>query len=242
MMDHRTLKNASVVVVGGSAGIGFAVAEAALEEGAEVTIGGRDRDRLDEALTQLDGRVRGVIVDAKEEESLSAFFSDMPRVDHLVYTGGGGVLGPFLETPVPSLVDFFDGKFWGAYRVAKEGAPKVSPGGSITLFSGAAGERASPGFAAGSALNAAVDALVRTLAVELAPTRVNALSPGVVDTPVWDGLEGIDKTDVFSEVAATSPARRVGRAEEIAQTVLHLMTQAYATGASFRIDGGYALC
>ena len=234
------LGGSSVVVIGGSSGIGLATARLAAQAGMEVTIVGRDADRLARARADI-GVVATAQLDMRAEAEVQSFFHDLGTVDHIVVTASDAVGGAFLDLEVARGRAFMDSKFWGPYIVARYGVPVLSRKGSLTLFSGAAGERASPGFALGSAINAAVDALVRSLAVELAPIRVNSVSPGIVDTPVWNALPGVDAAAVFQDTAARVPAGRVARAEEIASAVLHVLDNEYLTGVSLRVDGGYAL-
>ena len=235
------LQGAHVVVLGGSSGIGLATARAVAEAGGQVTIVGRDRDRLDRARLQLPHGVAAESFDMRAPTEVHRFFSSVGRVDHVVLAASEAATGGFREMPVPTARQFFDSKFWGPYIVAREAASVISGDGSLVFFSGAAAEVASPGFAVGSTINAAIETLVRTLAVELAPVRVNAISPGIIDTPVWNALDGVSRDDVFADVAARVPARRVGTPDEVAAAVLHVLMNRYITGIAVRVDGGYAL-
>jgi NAD(P)-dependent dehydrogenase (short-subunit alcohol dehydrogenase family) len=235
-----SLEGKTAVVVGGSSGIGLATAQTLAEEGARVVIGGRSAPRLRAAAERIGGRVETHTLDITEEPSVAAFFDAVGSLDHLVITAAGAAMGSFLELELAAARRFFDSKFWGPYAVARSAAPRLSRYGSITFFSGAAGSRATPGFACGSAINAAIEMLVRTLAVELAPVRVNTISPGLVDTPVWDSLVSAGERDaLFAETAARLPARRIGRPEEIADAVLFLVRNEYTTGTTLFVDGGY---
>ena len=235
-----SLEGQTAVVVGGSSGIGLAAAKALAAEGARVVIGGRSEERRRAAVASIPGRVEARGLDITDEASVGAFFDAVGPLDHLVTTAAGAAMGPFLELDVAAARRFFDSKFWGPYVVARTAVPQLRPGGSITFFSGAAGSRATPGFSCGSAINAAVETLVRTLAVELAPIRVNTVSPGLVDTPVWGSLVPAAERDaLFAETAAKLPARRIGRPEEIADAVLFLIRNEYTTGTTLFVDGGY---
>jgi len=235
-----SLDRKTVVIVGGSSGIGLASAAAASALGARVVMAGRSEQNLDAARRDVEGRIEARRLDMTDDASIEAFFAAVGPLDHLVITASEAALGRFLEIDTADARRFFDSKFWGPYSVARRAAPQIRHGGSITFFSGAAGSRASPGFSCGSAINAAVEALSRTLAVELAPVRVNTISPGLVETPVWETILPAQERDaLFAETAAKLPSGRIGRAEEIADAVLFLIRNAYTTGTTLFVDGGY---
>jgi len=235
-----SLDGKTVVIVGGSSGIGLASAAAASALGARVVMAGRSEQNLDAARRDVEGRIEARRLDMTDDASIEAFFAAVGPLDHLVITASEAALGRFREIDTADARRFFDSKFWGPYSVARRAAPQIRHGGSITFFSGAAGSRASPGFSCGSAINAAVEALSRTLAVELAPVRVNTISPGLVDTPVWETLVPAAERDaLFAETAAKLPAGRIGRPEDVADAVLFLIRNAYTTGTTLFVDGGY---
>ena len=235
-----SLDGKTVVIVGGSSGIGLASAAACSAAGARVVIAGRSEQKLDAARRDVEGRIEARRLDMTDDASIEAFFAAVGPLDHLVITASEAALGRFREIDTADARRFFDSKFWGPYSVARRAAPQIRHGGSITFFSGAAGSRASPGFSCGSAINAAVEALSRTLAVELAPVRVNTISPGLVETPVWETiLPATERDALFADTAAKLPAGRIGRPEEIADAVLFLIRNAYTTGTTLFVDGGY---
>jgi NAD(P)-dependent dehydrogenase (short-subunit alcohol dehydrogenase family) len=235
-----SVEGKTVVVVGGSSGIGLAAARILAERGARVVIAGRSEERLNAARETIPGPVETHRVDITQEKSIDRLFDFVGRLDHLVVTASEAVLGRFLELELAAARRFFESKFFGAYAVARRAAPLIDPAGSITFFSGAAGSKASPGFSCGSAVNAAVEALARSLAVELAPIRVNTISPGLVETPVWESLVSPAERDaLFAEASARLPSRRIGRPEEIADAVLFLIRNPYTTGTTLFVDGGY---
>jgi len=235
-----SLDGKTVVIVGGSSGIGLASAAAASALGARVVMAGRSEQKLDAARRDVEGRIEARRLDMTDDASIEAFFAAVGPLDHLVITASEAALGRFREIDTADARRFFDSKFWGPYSVARRAAPQIRHGGSITFFSGAAGSRASPGFSCGSAINAAVEALSRTLAVELAPVRVNTISPGLVETPVWETiLPATERDALFADTAAKLPAGRIGRPEEIADAVLFLIRNAYTTGTTLFVDGGY---
>lgn len=150
------------------------------------------------------------------------------------------VSGPFLEMTIAAGREFFESKFWGPYRVARYAAPHIAKDGSITFFSGAASQRGTPGLAVGSAINAAIEALGRTLAVELAPIRVNTVSPGLIATPVWNTIMSeAQRDEFFKQAGAKLPIKRIGQPEEIAHAVRYLIENTYTTGTVLFPDGGY---
>jgi NAD(P)-dependent dehydrogenase (short-subunit alcohol dehydrogenase family) len=220
--------------------MGLATARALARRGLHVTIAGRSPVRLAEAAAVLDGPADTVAVDVTRDDDVARLAAGIDRLDHLVITASGALLGNLLDV-APALVrEFWEGKFWGPYRLVRALAPRMTPPGSITLFSGAAARRASPGFAFGSALNAAIEALGTSLAAELAPLRVNTVSPGIIATPIWDVMMAPEARDrFFSDTAARLPARRVGTPEDIAGAVLFLIENGYTTGSIVTVDGGY---
>ena len=228
------------MVVGGSSGIGLASAKALAAAGARVAIAGRSPEKLKAARQAIATPIETHPVDITNDESIERLFDAVGPLDHLVITASEAALGRFLEIEPAAARRFFDSKFWGPYAVARRAVPHIDRGGSITFFSGAAGSRASPGFSCGSAINAAVEALARSLAVELAPIRVNTISPGLIDTPVWGSLVTPAERDaLFAETAAKLPAGRIGRPEDVAEAVLFLIRNPYTTGTTLFVDGGY---
>ena len=229
-----------VVVVGGSSGIGLASAKTLAENGARVVIAGRSQERLDAARRSIPGPIETHRADITNEESIDRLFGFVGRIDHLVITASEAAIGRYLELDLAAARRFFDSKFWGPYAVARRAAPQIDPAGSITFFSGAASRKASPGFSCGSAVNAAVEALARSLAVELAPIRVNTVSPGLVETPVWESLmPAADRDSLFAGMAAKLPAARIGTPDDVARTVLYVIQSEYTTGTTLFVDGGY---
>lgn len=162
-----------------------------------------------------------------DESSVKGLFDRIGQFDHLVTPGSEAAIGPFLELDIMAARAAFDSKFWDQYHAARYGAPKIRSGGSITFFAGIRSQRPVPGISVIAAINSAIEGLGRALAVELAPIRVNTVSPGIVDTPVYSGMAREKKEAFFSEVAASVPARRIGGAEDIAETVLYLMSNGY---------------
>ena len=230
-----------IIVIGGSSGMGLATAKAAATEGARVIIASRSEEKLRQAKAQVQGSVEAFTVNVMDEGSVKAFFERVGEFDHLTTPGSEAVMGPFLSLDTQAARKAFDSKFWGQYHAAKYGAPKIRSGGSITFFAGIWSQKPIPKASVVAAINSAIEGLGRGLAVELAPIRVNTVSPGIVDTPLYAGMAPDKKEAMFKEAAASIPARRIAKPEEIAQTVLYLMANSYTTGSTLYVDGGVTL-
>ena len=200
-----SLANQTIVVLGGSSGIGLATAAAASVQGAKVVITGRSSERLAAAGASLNAAVRTVELDAADEAGTRALFDSLETLDHVFITAGELVLDGKLEPQTDVLRPALDTRFWGALFAAKYAATKMRARGSITFMSGTAGQRPLPGASVGSASCGAVDALARSLALDLAPLRVNTIAPGYVDTPLFDALLGDQRDAVLTEAAARLP-------------------------------------
>ena len=233
-----SLKNSTVVILGGSSGIGLATAQAARDEGAKVIITGRDAARLDNARAALGDRVESRVLDAGDEAGTRALFAGLPALDHVFITAGTLVLDAKLAPDTATLEPALDMRFWGALYAAKYAAPKIRSGGSITFMSGTASRRPLPGASVATASCGAVAAFARGLALDLAPIRVNTIQPGYVDTPLFDGIFGAQRDEILAAAGAKLPVGRIGRPEEIAQAVLFLMKNGYVTGINLVVDGG----
>lgn len=232
------LKDKRVVVIGGSSGMGLAVARMAAERGAKVLIASRSVEKLSRAKAEISGTVGTYPLDVTREEEVERFFSRVGSLDHLVTSAAIPAAGGFLETPQEQVRALFESKFWGQYRAARHAGRRIAPGGSITFFSGIAAARPFPGSSAYAAVNGAVEALCRALALELAPVRVNAVSPGIVDTPAYGAMESEERRAFFESLAARLPAGRVGHPRDAAEAVLFLMLSGFTTGTVLTVDGG----
>jgi len=233
-----SLTNATVVILGGSSGIGLATAKAARAEGAQVTITGRSAQRLQTARADLGDAVRTVVLDVADETGTRIFFQELDHLDHLFITAGTLVKDSRLAPDSAVLRPAMDTRFWGALYAAKHGALKMNGSGSITFMSGTAAQRPLDGASVASASCGAVEAFARALAVDLAPIRVNTIQPGFVDTPLLDEVLGPQRAEILAAAAARLPVRRIGRPEEVADAVLFLMKNGYVTGITLTIDGG----
>jgi NAD(P)-dependent dehydrogenase (short-subunit alcohol dehydrogenase family) len=235
MKDHR------VVIIGGTSGMGLATARAAAEAGAAVTIAARDPERLRAALATLPAATDGVVADTSREDQVAALFAHVGDLDHLVITAGGGPAPRPVTHLAPEDAPRSLDALWGVVAAVRHAAPRIGPGGSITLTSGTIGMRPTPGNALAAAATGAIEGLTRGLAVELAPIRVNAVRPGVVRTPMWDALPPAQREATFAALAERTLTGTVGAADQIAATNLYLMTNAFVTGTVLTVDGGLLL-
>lgn len=231
-----SLNGKTVIVIGGSSGIGAAVAKAAAARGAQVVLAGR---RLTSGV--VDG-LRSEPVDVTDAGSLQQLFERVGRFDHLVYTSGPTVRAKTLiETDLTEAQDNFNVKLWGSLRAIQLALPFLDKHGSISLTSGQLGRKLAPGQFIKTGINAATEALGKQLAKELAPRRVNVISPGVIDTPAYAGLSEEQRLAMFAKVGEGGPVGRVGQAEEVAQVYVLAMENGFMTGAVIDIDGGGTL-
>jgi len=228
-----------VLIVGGSSGIGLAVAAAAARAGAEVTIASRTAAKLDAARATLDGQVTAVVLDTADDEAVGRLLARAEGWDHVVVSAAQTPTGPVRALSLADAKAAMESKFWGAYRVAR--AARIRDGGSLTLVSGTLSVRPSATLVLQGAINAALEALAQGLALELAPVRVNAVSPGLIETPIWAGMASGERDALFAGAAQRLPARRIGQAEDVANAVMFLAATPFATGSTVRVDGGAAI-
>jgi len=235
---ESSLNGENVLVVGGSSGMGLAVAAKAAALGATVHIVGRSPERLAQAKAAIVGQVVTHRADISIESDIVALAEQIQHIDHIVTTAADLTFKPFAQISDAEIETTFAAKFWGPVYVVRHFASRIRPGGSVTFFGGSAAYKALAGGSIVAAVNAALDGLARTLALELAPIRVNVLSPGVVETPAWDFLPEKDRADALKGIGAGLPVGRVGRPEELADAAVFLMGNGYATGTVLQIDGG----
>ena len=236
-----SLKGKKAVVIGGSSGIGLAIAKTLVDVGAHTVLASRSSNKLDQAQKLIGTNTEAYRLDITKERDVRQFFEDIGPFDHLVCTAVAGVNAPFLEMDVATARAAFDTKFWGQYYAARYGAPKIKQGGTITLFSGVASQKPVEGLSAIAAANGAIEALCRSLAVELGPIRVNAVSPAVIDTPLYDRMPDDKRRKYLECYDSKLPVKRLGASEDVAGTVLYLILNAHTNGTLAEVNGGYRL-
>jgi len=231
----------TVVLIGGSSGIGLETARRARAEGADVVLTGRDPEKLQHAASEVDARSTAAF-DATDFDQLARFFTDLPApIDHVLVTGPGPYYAPLAEFDMHEARRDLEAHLLLPIEVARRAAPRVRPGGTLLFMSGTGGRRAGVGFALIGALTAAGPALIKNLALEVAPVRVNSIAPGFVDTPLSASLLGDDLDQRRDQLRATLPIGRVVGPADVAAVAVHLMTNTAVTGATFDVDGGQQL-
>jgi NAD(P)-dependent dehydrogenase (short-subunit alcohol dehydrogenase family) len=225
-----------VVIMGGTSGIGLATAERLTAAGAEVIVTGRDPERLAAVKNRVAGAEQ---VDGASESAVAEFFESVGSFDHLVlaFSPGARGLGPLASLSLADIKAAFDGKLFGYLSAIR--AAQVT--GSITMVSAATARAAMPGTVTFAAVNGAIERIVSPLAAELSPVRVNAVAPGVIDTPWWSFLPDDQKEAQFGAAAEGLAVKRVGTAEEVAGAIHYLIESAYVTGTILPVDGGFTV-
>jgi NAD(P)-dependent dehydrogenase (short-subunit alcohol dehydrogenase family) len=223
-----------VVVVGGSSGIGLATAAMAKAQGADVVIAARNAERVKAAAGTVGAT--GIAADVTDDNSVIDLFRAVGPVDHVVVSAAQLRTGPFKTVAMEDVRATFEGKFWGAWRCAR--AAEIKPGGTLTLVSGFLSIRPRPNAAIVSVANGALESLTRALALELAPIRVNCVSPGIIDTPIRAAMPEAARREMLEKVAASLPVRRVGLAEDVAKQIVAFMDNGFMTGSIVYLDGG----
>jgi NAD(P)-dependent dehydrogenase (short-subunit alcohol dehydrogenase family) len=242
MQRENGLQHKRVVVVGGSSGIGLAVAQQAASQGAKVVIVSSSEERVQKAVEYIGGEAQGQAVDVSNERAVATFFSELGAFDHLVFTAGDSLhLHNLATTDLQQARRAFELRYWAALAAVKYGSPHIRQEGSIVLTTGIASQRPQKGWVMAASVCGTIEALTRALAVELAPIRVNAVSPGVVRTNLWQNLTAPERERLYESVGNSIPVGRVGEASEIAQAYLFLMQEGFSTGQTVVVDGGTVL-
>lgn len=228
------------MITGGGSGIGLETARQALAAGAqEVVLIGRDLARLSAAASALGAGARPLVLNVTDEPAVARCFAEVGAFDHLVTAAAGTARGRVTEIDTAAARALFESKFWGQHHCVKHAAPCLLPGGSVTLFSGWISRKPMIGTGTLAAVDAAIEALARVLSLELAPVRVNAITPGMIDTPLWRArLSEEEQQAHFAKVGGSLPVGRAGTPADIAHAVLFLMTNGFTTGAVLDVDGG----
>jgi len=239
-----TLQNKRIVIIGGSSGIGLAVAQAALREGAQVVIGSSRQTTVDGAIEKLGAGASGVVVDVTDEASVKAAFAGIGAFDHLAFTAGdwsGAGRGALAELDLDDARKVFAVRYWGALTVAKHAHGSMPPGGSITLTDGMFAHRPGKGAVVTTSMLAAVEHLAQGLAIELAPIRVNCVCPGLIRTEVWNSIPAEQREERLHRMTSRQPLPRTGEPSEAAEAYLYLMRGGFTTGQILRVDGGSSI-
>ena len=243
-MDFREKR---IVLIGGSAGIGLATAKRASQLGASVVIASRSRRRLQSAKAQIEGPVQCHRLEATDERAVAQFFTEIGAFDHLSVLVPGATdkqhtatFDQFLKMDSSAFQQVITNRFWTQCYAARHGAPFLNPGGSIVFVSNTQPRKAIENYSASAAACGAIETLARVLAMELSPLRVNVIAPGFIETP-GTGEIPAERREAWDRNTRRQPVRRLGQAEEIAEGLLFLMNNEYATGVVLDIDGGYRL-
>lgn len=236
-----TLEGRTVMIVGGTSGLGFATAQRLIDLGAEVAIVGRDVDKVDRARRELGARATVASVDAADASALRDFADGLVAIDHVVSFAGLQPAAAIADTDHDMFASAFDARVWAARNCCAATAHRMPPDGSFTFCSGLSAARPRAGRSAGAVATAAVESFARAMAVELAPIRVNAICPGAFDTEVLRRAFGSDHHGALQRIATSVPLGRIGQPHEIAHAIEFLILNTYTTGITLRVDGGALL-
>jgi len=235
------LQDQRVLIIGGTSGIGLAVARAVTGCGATPVVVSRRQSSVDRALGSLPSGAQGATVDLSDPAAIERLASEIGAVDHVVYTAGEPLeMVPLVGLTPEAINGFYQTRFIGACSAVRVFGPRLPTGGSITLTSGSASEQPEFGALAVS-LCGAMNALTTALAVELAPVRVNAVAPGVVRSPLWSNMNDADRDAMFSSTAQGNPLGRIGEVDDVALAYLYCIQQTFSTGAVIKVNGGGVL-
>src|SRR5712671_5308457 len=238
MQWRNDLQQQRVVVLGGSSGIGLAVAEQAASQGAKVVIASSNTERVQRAVESLGGNAQGQTLDLSDEQAVETLFTKLGAFDHLVFTAGDSLhLQDLATTDLRQARRAFDLRYWAALAAVKYGSKNIRNGGSIVLTTGVAGQRPHKGWVIAASVCGTIEALTRALALELAPIRVNAVSPGVVRTNLWQSMTAAEREDLYERAGNSLPVGRVGEPQDLAQAYLFLMQEGFGTGQTLVVDG-----
>lgn len=229
------LTNHTAIIIGGSSGIGLATARCLSSRHAQVIVTGRDAGKL----ASVDHGIRTQSVDAASRPALDRFFAATGPFDHLILCASGAEGGgAFATLDLESLRRGFEAKFWLHVQAAQASLATLKPGGSITFVSAISARMTNPGTSGLAAINGALEVMVPILASELRPTRVNAVSPGAVRTPWWNGVPEAQRNAMFASMASASPVGRIGEADDIAEAIAFVVANRFVTGSVIECDGG----
>jgi NAD(P)-dependent dehydrogenase (short-subunit alcohol dehydrogenase family) len=242
MEQRNGLHNKRVVILGGSSGIGLAVAEQAASQGAKLVIASSNAERVQKGIESLGGNAQGHTLDLSDEQAVETLFAKLGAFDHLVFTAGDSLhLHDLATTDLKQARRAFELRYWAALAAVKYGSKNIRKGGSVVLTTGVAGQRPQKGWVVAASVCGTIEAMTRGLAVELAPIRVNAVSPGVVRTNLWQNMSAAEREQLYESVGNSLPVGRVGEPHDIAQAFVFLMQEGFCTGQILVVDGGTVL-
>jgi NAD(P)-dependent dehydrogenase (short-subunit alcohol dehydrogenase family) len=238
----QDLKGKNVVIIGGSSGMGMATAKSFALKGAQVSITGRSAEKLAQAQQTIGLPVTTAAFDGADEDAVQKFLSGVGTIDYLILVaGGGGIVGSFADLDLKEFRAAFERKFWVQVAAAKYGAGLMRENGSITFVTGIFGLKPLRGMSGVAAVNGALNAMIGPIAIELAPVRVNAVSPGTVDTPYWGRMKPEAREKLYAERARNHLVGRIGQPEEAADFIFAVATNTFLTGVVIPLDGGFAM-
>jgi NAD(P)-dependent dehydrogenase (short-subunit alcohol dehydrogenase family) len=237
-----SLKGKRVVVIGGTSGIGLAVAQAVIEDGASVVVASSQEANVDGAVRRLGDRAKGRAIDVRDEANVAAFFEAVGGFDHLAFTAGDWsnlrTPTPLTETDLEAAKGLQEVRFWGAVRAIKHGLPHLAQDGSITLTNGTIAHRPRKGTPLSTAMAGAIEHLVVGLSVDLAPIRINCVCPAGIRTGIWDSIPEDAREATLQRMTSRQPIARIGEPAEAAEAFLYAMRGGYTTGQVLFVDGG----
>ena len=239
-----TLQGKRVVIVGGSSGIGYAVARAAKAQGAQVVVASSQAANVEKAVQRLGDGAAGFTIDVTREADVEARFKDFGAFDHLVFTAGdwgGSRRGAFADIDLDAAQALFGVRFWGSLRVVKHAHRWLGEGSSVTLTNGMIAHRPAKGAVMSAAMAGAVEHAALAMSVELAPIRVNMVCPGYVKTDVWASMPEAERDAFLARMTARQPLPRAAEPSEVAEAYIYLMRGGYTTGQVMRLDGGWSM-
>lgn len=235
------LKNARVLIIGGTSGIGLGVAAVVADRGGIPIVVSRNQSNVDRAVAELGENARGMTVDLADPASLGRLVDEVGQIEHLVFSAGESLtMVGLADLTAATITDFISTRLIGQLQTVREFAPRITPGGSITLTSGTAAEKPGLGVLP-TAVCGAINAMTGALAVELAPLRVNAVAPGPIRTPLWSALGEEDREAIYEQFANNLPVGRIGEPSDTALAYAYLMEQEFGTGVVLTVDGGTTL-
>jgi NAD(P)-dependent dehydrogenase (short-subunit alcohol dehydrogenase family) len=236
-----SLKDKHIVLIGASSGMGLATAKAAADAGAKVTLVSRKPEALERAVAAVGAGAQGIVADIGDERAIESLFAQIETVDHLVTAAANLTFSPIQQLDSAAAEQIIASKILGPFYVVKHGASCLSKNGSIVFISGFSAWKPVPGTALIAAVDGALAAFCRSLAVELAPIRVNVMAPGVVETLMWQGVPEQQRQEFFATVREQLPIKRMGSLTDMADAVLYLMQSGFITGTVLHVDGGHQL-